>query len=305
MKIYKLISGLSCAVITVRFTPHSSIEFDGWIGAHLRNRLLYFMESVPYGFGLSTREFLTNNPMEDNHPLYKELAGGAPKGYSLRIKSPKIFSQKYTIDRSTPIEFSVTLVGVLAMAVNHTVEALHILARQGLNKVSFDCEIVSVESKQMRDLLAESCIAERVEISINTPMSLFKTKNRSSKESFQVKLNGLPSLYQIVYSAANKLVKMSALYCGAMWSDEFAEAIDQISEECMTLMINSCHVDQERVTTYPRVSDGRRMYFRGVVGRMSWTGDAGEIIPLLKFVSYLGLGNDTVYGMGEIEINSK
>lgn len=304
MDIYKLTENISCTIIKVRFTSYSDIKFDGWIGAHIRNRLLYFMESVPYEYGLSTRQFLTDNPLEDSHPLYKELSGGAPKGYSLKIESPIIYDQNYEIKTNRSIIFSISLVGVLSKATNNTIEAIRLLAKQGLNKISFKCDILNVETIFLSNLSAMFMSNKVIGLSFLTPTQLYKTKNRDSRNSFQIKLNGLPSLCQIVQSSANRVAKLAAFYSGAEWNDELIKSVEDIVDNSVGLEIKSCNIDNMSLVTAPRVSDKRRMHFRGIVGKMSWQGeDANVLLPLLKFSSLLNIGNDTVYGMGSIEVD--
>ncbi len=301
MDIYKCIESLSFTTIKVVFTPRSTINFDGWIGAHLRNRLLYVMESVPYGDGITLREFITSVSVDESHPLYKELSGGAPKGYSIKVESPLFFAQNYTHPSQLPLVFSVTLVGRLSAASAQVVEALHRLAEAGLNRVSFTCQIASVHNSSVREVLESHIFGSRLDLTIYTPMSLYKLRDKGSG-SYQARLNGLPTLYQLVQSSANKLVKLSTLYCGTPWDLSTPTYIEQVCAATVPLSLSRCNIRQLTVTTAPRVSDRGRMKFKGVIGSMSWRGDSSSFGALLAVASHLNLGDDTVYGMGSFSV---
>jgi len=44
------------------------------------------------------------------------------------------------------------------------------------------------------------------------------------------------------------------------------------------------------------------MPLAGYVGEQKYTGHFSEYLPLLKFMEKLGVGNETVYGMGRYEV---
>ena len=59
--------------------------FKAWVGAVVRNNFMYAADSVLVdvnGKSLSLRELINLIPLDDSHPLYKELANGFPKSYS-------------------------------------------------------------------------------------------------------------------------------------------------------------------------------------------------------------------------------
>ena len=68
----------------IKMSATENVTLDAWSGAIIRNNLLYAAEQVRiHKTNRSLREQIDTFPLEDNHPLYKELKDGFPKGYVL------------------------------------------------------------------------------------------------------------------------------------------------------------------------------------------------------------------------------
>jgi hypothetical protein len=60
------------------------VIFDAWTGAVVRNNLLYAADKIFMPEQKrSLREWIDIFPLEESHPLYKELREGFPRGYVL------------------------------------------------------------------------------------------------------------------------------------------------------------------------------------------------------------------------------
>lgn len=283
-----------------------TLKLNGWLGAHLRNRLLYCLESIllPHTEYLSLRKQISEIcPIDPSHPLYKTFAGGFPKGYSLKVQSLEYISDSYNITSGSPIYFSIILIGKNSEYSSLLIDGINLFANKGIRGVCFTATIRGVESFMLRDFLEVPHCSNLLQLDIKTPLLLFKAEGKSAQGSFQARSNGMPSLYQIVYSAANRLASLSTLYGGIDWDDEIIAAINEISELAASPQIAVCDIANVELASANRVSDNRVMKFRGIVGRISWSGDIVPLLPLLVFCSKISLGNDTVYGMGDFEVN--
>ena len=105
---------LQVARIQVTFTACVDTQFDGWIGATLRNNLLYASRQVTCqstsGSG-SLYDRLMQLPIPRSHPVFEQLKGGFPKGYTVRFDTPPDYSPVFTLKAGESLSFSVSLIG--------------------------------------------------------------------------------------------------------------------------------------------------------------------------------------------------
>lgn len=303
--IYNILSALSYTEIRVRFTTRDKQKIEGWIGAHIRNRFLYCAESITVRGGDTTlREVLsTECPLSESHPLYNELKGGFPKGYVIKIYSIDYDSGDSDMSMFNSFDFSIVLIGDRAAYRMEAIEAVELLADSGIMGVKFSSEISHIESFSLGDFMEFPYSSNVLKISIATPMSLYKNKvTKSTQDSYQAKMNGLPTLYQITQSAAHRIAKLGVLYSGIMWSRELVAGIESITNISTLPLITECNIYRGVIHSSKRISDGQIMNFDGIVGTMAWSGKVDELIPLLSFCSKISLGDDTVYGMGNFNL---
>lgn len=302
LSIYNYIKPLSCLEIKVEFMPSNEIRVDGWIGAHIRNRLLYCAESIFLENGESLREQIIHFSLSKEHHWYKELQGGFPKAYSIKVDNPQALKSNYTLYINKPLCFSVILIGKMMQYASEMVKAIALFAEQGLKNTPFTSKIVSIKSQSISNLLLLSTDRTELNMSFKTPISLYKTEKSNPQDSFQAKMNGFPSLYQIVLSAANRIVKMAVLYGDCEWSEYVDKAIKEVANYSIKPQLHSCSLSRQILQSAPRRLTNDRMSFEGLVGEITWRGDLKLIAPLLLFCSYISLGDNTSYGMGHFEI---
>ncbi len=305
LKIYKFIGDIRCVEIIATITPTRRIErLEGWIGAHMRNLLLAATNEVVCESGGTLMDRINYFPIEDStHPWHKGLKGGFPKGYTVKVLSPKQRSYELNIERGEAIKFSVTLIGSLSEYAPKMIKAIEIFAERGiLCRMEFTIDAVVQHS--MLELLYERWESDLMAIDFVTPLSLAKSKS-NVPNSLQSKMNGFISMYQLVAAAVNRLTKMAVLYgdCRAS-AVEISEAMEELTAIASGVSLQSCNLRRVVLSTLKRRATKDTMIFDGLVGRTEWSGDVTQLYPLLKFCSYISLGEDVVYGMGNMTIST-
>ncbi|MDR0612494.1 MAG: hypothetical protein LBG45_03235 [Dysgonamonadaceae bacterium] len=97
----KLYSHIYYHRFEIRMIATGDVVVDAWTGAVIRNNLLYVAEQVYIEIaGQTLREQIDAFPLNETHPLYKDLKDGFPKGYVLTdfshsdLQSPAVSIKK-------------------------------------------------------------------------------------------------------------------------------------------------------------------------------------------------------------------
>jgi hypothetical protein len=146
-----------------------------------------------------------------------------------------------------------------------------------------------------------------IAIRYQTPIILFRLKNKKNTQlSYQDKCNRFPSFYQLARSAFFRLQKLHAIY---VEPEKFVpEFFDETLRETFLEKagypgLQSADIQYVTLQNTQKKERVNEMPLAGYVGEEIYLGYFGEYIPLLRFMSELGVGNETVYGMGRYEIN--
>ncbi|MFI3314805.1 MAG: CRISPR system precrRNA processing endoribonuclease RAMP protein Cas6 [Rikenellaceae bacterium] len=303
LKIYESIGNFQCVEIIATITPIRKIEkLEGWLGAHIRNLLLAATSEVVCESGGTLMDEINHFPIEDAaHPWYKELKCGFPKGYTIKVLSPNQSSYRLDIGCDESIEFSVTLIGSLSKYASKMIRAIEIFAERGILS-PMELEINAVNQYSMLELLYELRECDLIAIDFVTPLLLAKSKS-VTPNSIQSKMNGFVSMYQLVMVAANRLFKMAALYGDFKVSTEdISEAIEELTSIASGITLQSCNLSRVVLSTLKKRATKNAMVFDGLIGETQWRGDIAQLYPLLKFCSYISLGENVVYGMGDFKV---
>lgn len=319
--------------LVFRFSPVATVQSDAWIGAVLRNNLLYAAENIPVSESRSLYSVLETYPGEPDfsHPFYKEWAGGFPKGFSLGC--PPLFPVGFSypaIRKNEVLTCSLCLVGHMAQYAPYVVEAVRCMCKRGIGKPVVPLQLIDVSEchpvygsrlialadgpvetleypirpHDFRQPAAER--PGRFEILLETPLCLVKKRQKAVPSiSYQDKQNGFPSFYQFVRSLAYRLFKLSVLYGGDGTYPDAQESMRQIDDwvaGATTPELAAAALRLVTLTGPPRKENRARMTFSGYTGSLSYTGNAGKYLPALLFAGQLGVGNDTVYGLGKYHI---
>ncbi len=306
LKIYELIGDIRCVEISVTITPARRIErLEGWIGVHIRNMLLAATNEIICDDRGSLMDIINGFPIKDyNHPWHKELKGGFPKGYSIKILSETKRGYTQNYERNEPIRFAVTLIGAIADYADKMVEAIALFAARGIHG-HMEYTIDSLDHISLYELLNIENNEQSLSIDFITPLSLFNNKKSiDNRESLRLRMNGFVPIYQLVTSAVNRVAKMAVLYgeCCAT-ANELALATEEIANIACGVMLHRCDLRHTELSSAKRRATKETMVFDGLIGKTEWSGDTAPLYPLLKFCSHISLGDNVVYGMGNMVVS--
>jgi len=316
--------------IEVRIAASRDTVWDAWPGAILRNNLLSAADQVMVAGNMSLREQIDKCPLSQVHPMYKDLIEGFPKGYLIALHDQPFIDLR--LKKGTIFCFTLYLIGNMAAYYSEFIQAIRLMCLKGIGhpQVPFHlvdvCEkaldgcqqLLSIGAENPADALAfpisfldfqseqEHLGKTSIEITYLTPVILFKqTDKKDISISYQAKSNGFPSFYQLIRSTANRMAKLTFLYsCPEKISSEY------ISDKSLNSWIDYATnaslivVDMQRLKLKNTLKkEGiNNMPLSGYVGRQQYEGYFNRYLPMLKFMEALGVGNETVYGMGRYRV---
>ena len=324
----------------VQINANDDVVFDAWPGAIIRNNLLFAAEQIRIQkTGRSLREQIDVFPLEDDHPLYKELKDGFPKGYVLTDFSTTDTTNPYiTIRKGELVSFSLLLIGYFNDYRFYFFEAIRQMCERGFGKpvtpflLSAISETPSSPVSLSGFLQTESngslsgntetpspsisssnvgqleTVDDQAEIKIRflTPVMLFRMKEKKNTQlSYQDKTNRFPSLYQLVRSSFLRIQKLYALYenPSEKTNTYFDETtLESYLENATQALLKSANIQHISLQNTQKKGMKNEMPLSGYTGKQSYYGNLRRYLPLLRFSAELGVGNETVYGMGRFEI---
>lgn len=322
----------------IRMIAAGDVVFDAWTGAVVRNNLLYAAEGVVLeNQGMTLRERIDAFPLNETHPLYKDLKEGFPKGYVLAdFSHSDLHSSSVSIKKNEIFSFSLILIGNFSEYKSYFFQAIRLMCERGLGKpqtpfllldiseqsLSGESQIMAVAqvdlSEQLRypvrlvDFVPDDEPDEFSEITVRyiTPVILFRLKKnkKNTQLSYQDKCNRFPSFYQLVRSALFRLQKLYAVY---MRDEEYNPALfdskltDTYPEKAGHLLLQSTNMQYVALQNTQKKGKINDMPLAGYVGEQVYSGCFREYAALLRFMAEVGVGNETVYGMGRYEVEEE
>lgn len=320
--------------IILRITPKDDVRFDAWLGAVLRNNLLYAAEQIVIPEeNISLYQYMNRFTLEKKHPLYKELNNGFPLPYYLFLHCPVNIANKETsVKKNEIISFSLMLIGSTANYFQHFIEALRFMCSRGfgIEMTPFELlDVYEVSKKGEKRLLAvsnenianklsypisisnftgeeASGKSSRIAINFESPVCLIKPKDKDDNASgYQEKLNAFPSFYQLARTAAYRFTKLNILYAcpdDLEISENIEEKIEEYLYDAAKLTLESAEIKHISLQSSKREGTEIRIPLRGYVGNLVFKGKYEKYLPLLKFMEQLGVGHELTYGLGKYEI---
>jgi hypothetical protein len=316
--------------LDVRIAAVQDTRLDAWPGAIIRNNLLYAAEQIRIEEKGSLREKINQCPLNENHPLYKELVNGFPKGYVIAL--PDSCQPEEKIKKGDTICFSIYLIGSLSDYYAAFIEAIQLMCKQGMGHPVVPFVLVDVCERALDGELHllrmgatdmsqklifpisyadfQSIQAHKdetvIEIEYLTPTILFKPVNKKNKSiSFQDKSNGFPSAYQLVRSVLYRMFKLTILYVHPNDADIAKLLMDNIEEfidYATNLSLVSADIQKVTLKNTLKKETENKMPLSGYVGIQRYEGYFNRFLPALRFMEALGIGNEVVYGMGRYKV---
>jgi len=333
----ELNEGLYYHRFDVTLKTKKNTAFKAWIGAVVRNNFMYASDSVKVeenGKSLSLRDLINRIPLDDSHPLYKELANGFPKGYSFAFPLyPCDDTNALTIKEGDSLTFSLYLAGSLSKYYKSFIEAIRLMCDNGIGhpKSTFKIDSIYEHSHEgelhlmakedgvqaasrllfpvtLADFMQERANDEEKTLCIDflTPVNLYKkTEKKVRQLSFQDKYNGFPGIYQLIRSAAYRMAKLTILYMypkNPKPGAEIMKCIDEYIEYATNLTLKSVEMQHITLQNTPKKETENKMPLQGYVGRQIYEGYFNRYLPMLIFMEELGVGHEVVYGLGRYKV---
>lgn len=317
---------LVCYHLEIRMAATVDTQFDGWIGAVLRNNLLYACQQVEVE-DESLYQNLKQIPLETNHPLYKELEHGFPAPYYLYPHNNYGFRNGALIAQGEIISFSLVLIGSrMAKYFNLFIDAIRMMCSRGMGIDIQSFALIDVcecTHKGERKIIAtaEQNIPSRlsfpltyslldkqystkqsneITIHLSTPLSLSKPSTASL-----ISENALPNFQQLVRAAANRFVKLNALYAFPHDGEHYEELRASVEKQMKNItfpILERADIRRINMRATQRKDAGKCILFEGYVGNLLFQGNDNPLLPLLVFMQHLGIGHNLTYGLGKFTI---
>ena len=320
--------------LDISISPETDVTIHGWLGAVIRNNLLYAAENVRTPEGISLLALLDRFPVTEQHPLYSVLKGGFPKFFAISVLSPEgVLSSRWLLSRAEEVDVYLSLIGSAGRYYREFIEAVRMKSRQGLGKPRTPFRLNEIREKDglgrenriavghmekvaplrfpvSPEDFREEKFGEKekvIQLLFRSPLLLtVMTRKKDSALSYQDKMNGFPSFYQFVRSAFFRCLRLTALYVCPEEGERYTEALaemDALLEESTAALLMKADIRWVRIPGPPRDGERSPMLFSGYVGELVFVGDFSRYLPLLSFMQTLGNGNDTVYGLGHYQVN--
>jgi len=299
----------------VRMRATEPVFFDSWSGAIIRNNLLFAAEQIRIQkTGQTLREQIETMPLTEVHPLYKELKEGFPKGYILTdFLHFDAENPCGTILKDEEFSFALLLIGRFNDYRFYFFEAIREMCERGLGKPMTPFQLIDIVESPLSpftfsDFLQsenDDCFST-LTVRFLTPTILHRLKGKkNTRLSYQDKTNRFPSLYQMIRSLLSRMQKLYALYiepsnCSSSLYEE--EILESYLEKAGLPLLKSANIQYQNLPNTQKKEKRNEMPLSGYIGEQIYTGYFAAYLPLLKFMSAPGVGNDTVYGLGRFEV---
>lgn len=279
---------LSILTLEYEVAPKSGVQLRYWLGALLRNNLLYAASSIR---------------VEGDTTLLEVIQGTdnlLPRGYS--IQCDPIFGRP-TLSSGDRLRFSIRLFGNFSAWAEHFHAAVLAMCRRGLGLPMTPLEILSCR-KYRSEVPFGLSAGPHLSLSYVTPVSIYNGRAMPQARRTSLDLqNGMPGFYFLVRSLVRRINKLQYAYEGGeLWSDE------QVDEWCLQAreaQLEECSLRRVVLEGPPRQHSERPIYFRGYVGQAVYSDVSEKYLPLLWKGMETNVGNDTVYGMGQYLLGVK
>jgi hypothetical protein len=281
---------------------------DGWLGAALRNNLLYAAEHVNVIGAVSLRQVINLLPLRQDHPLYSEMKGGFPKGFGIALLShgESVFSCRLQKDET--LRFSILLYGHFSEYKTAFVQAVENMCTRGIGKPMVPFRLESITEKpfiRLSDFTNNKCKADECEITIRytAPTNLYNEyKNIQGHKDRQ---HEFPGFNQLVHSLSYRIAKLATLYTCPENKDFYPEieaAIEPFAQYAVTVVLVSAQIQRIELCSTARKGTPDRVRFSGYTGTLTFTGHFNYYLPLLLFMQNIGAGSHTTYGLGRYRV---
>ena len=305
----KILNCLNYCRLEIRFFAEREVRMAHWVGAVLRNNFLCAAENVCNGNGVSLRQLIEKLPLPENHFLYKQLAGGFPKGFLFDCSGLPYDSPGFVFEAGRVYSVVLVLVGKCTEYRELFAEAVRRMLANGFGHPVVPMTLVNMtEMGALRpSSVSTGDESVNVELSFLTPVCLTHLPKEGGN-GFQNKLNNFPSFYQFMRSLLYRLATLAVLYADA---DLFAnrqqmdEWIERQTVFSMRALLLRADLRYEKRYSTPKKDCSGVYTMAGYTGRLVFGNVSAACLPVLAFASALGVGGNINYGLGSFRLRYK
>ncbi len=298
--------------ICLKFSPTSDLSQKAWIGAAVRNRFLHAAETVSLPDGRSLREKLDSLPLPEGHFLYKQLCGGFPKGYVLDVSGMAETRSGFELNAGRTYRMDIILLGSLMPLRPYVVSALQTMLSDGLGAPPTRLllqEIKVGKPVSLRNFAKRNfTVPVTARLHFKTPVSLFKPSRGQVSSGYQSKLNGFPSFYQWMRTAAYRLATLTLLYSETGLPDitdsqQWERSVEDLISSASDAWLLDADLKYRTLRSTPKEGADSVYVMSGYTGSLTFSGISPFLVPVLGMMSQLCVGNDVNFGFGRYEID--
>jgi hypothetical protein len=307
---YELTSPFGFLELEITVSACANVSVDGWLGAAIRNNLLYAAENTCVAEGISLRQQIDTLAFSELHPLYNNMKGGFPKGYAVSLSSHTDNVYKCRLDKGEKIKFSFLLFGHYTRYNFVFCEAIKKMCERGLGNplTPFALESILIKSEvSLSQLMNQKKGSAQKEIAIQyvTPTNLFSQSMKHEPGVYINRQHEFPGFYQLVRSSAYRIARLSTLYIypqDAGYYEELEKHIEPFAQYAVSVLLSSAQLKRIETQSTPKKDNPDRIQFAGYTGKLTFTGNFNYYLPLLLFTQNIGVGSNTTYGLGQFRI---
>lgn len=298
--------------ICLKFTPVSDLSQKAWIGAAVRNRFLHASESVSLPEDCSLREKLDRFSLPEDHFMYKQLCGGFPKGYVIDVSGMAETRNGFELNAGRIYRLDILLLGSLIPLQPYVVTALQTMLSDGLGDPPVPLmlqEIKVGKPVSLRNFAKRNFTAPvTARLHFKTPVSLFKPSRGQVSSGYQSKLNGFPSFYQWMRTAAYRLATLTLLYTDSRLSEindsrQWERSVEDLISSASDAWLLDADLKYRTLRSTPKEGADSVYVMSGYMGSLTFSGISPFLVPVLSMMSQLCVGNDVNFGFGRYEID--
>ena len=247
----------------------------------------------------------------------RAAAGQGPSGLA-DWPRPFVFRASHldgrTVAPDEAFHFDVHLFDVREPALEHYVQAFAELTREGLGPGRVRADLVRVDQLnigggttaevfdsaggELRRLDPPICVylgaaqerVERVRVRFVTPTELKSGQGAANRPEFGV----------LFARVRDRISTLRALYdCGALEID-----FREMGERAAAVRMVRCEL-QSAAANRVSARTGQRHSLGGFIGEVEYEGNLGEFMPYLRVAQWTGVGRQTVWGKGEMQVSPR
>jgi len=282
------------------------VIIDGWWGASLRNNFLFAAAQVNVVGTITLRQIIDTFTLQQEHPLYNELKGGFPKGYSLLLWSHREAAiPYYKLNKGECIGFSFMLYGHYSEYYTAFTQAIQNMFESGIGNPRVTFHPVHITAKPfvcLSDYRSHKSKVKERYITIEYPVPTNLYNHLTFRQGYYCdRQHEFPSFRQLIHTLAYRVAKLTALYVcpqDKSFYHEVESLISSFTQYAVTPVLVSAQIQRMELNSTPQKRKEERIKFAGYTGFLTFSGNFNYYLPLLLFMQNVGVGNNTTYGLG-------